>query len=99
MINTKLISLYETIIKLPDSAIGQLYSQWSETYYAAGWMSGGEVDFVNWLKWLTDEKNTNRGSQDYEVKTISKIRDLIKNEIKDEYSILEDSPLLEEDIF
>lgn len=36
-------------LAMPDAALADLYSRWSEENYCAGWISDGEEEFVRWL--------------------------------------------------
>ena len=67
----------EEALALPNSVLVDLYREWSEETYCAGWMSGGEEEFV---RWLVEEKRFTKHShfRSYEEKSIRTIRDLLE---------------------
>jgi hypothetical protein len=69
---------------LTDQGLADLYSQWSEDFYCAGWLADGEADFVRWL--LANEPDQELASgawdiheigDDYVVESLAAIRSLL----------------------
>jgi hypothetical protein len=66
------------LLRLSDKEIAALYSDWSEFHYCAGWMSGGEEEFVDFILDFSPE---DAKLTDYELASIGKIRGLMLGKI------------------
>jgi hypothetical protein len=72
------------LLALPDPLLADLYSMWSEEMWAAGWMSGEEEHFAEWLLSLPERSADGprmperRGLADYEVDGVAKMREVFR---------------------
>jgi hypothetical protein len=68
----------QELLRLSDKEVAALYRDWSEFHYCAGWISGGSEEFVDFILDFDPEDGK---LEDYELETISKIRELVLSKI------------------
>ena len=64
-----------------DEGLRRLYREWSEDYYAAGWMNTTPAtvqQFVDWLRRAVDMRTIEDPWQDYEVEGVAAIRKALR---------------------
>ena len=70
----------EGALALPDSILADLYALWSEDTWCAGWISGGESEFVPWI--LNYEEDD--PLDDYKQESIVEIRRQLEKLVQEE---------------
>ena len=60
---------------LPDWVLACLYSEFSESFYAAGWCSSGDQGLAAFARWVKEQSE--RGLTDYESKDLPRLREAL----------------------
>lgn len=65
------------ILSMPDFEVAARYNEWSENTYCAGWVVGGEKEFIEYLINGKIPEHEDRTLTSYQLESIEKIRGLV----------------------